>query len=443
MSRQDILNREPFVENIKKIIELMLVGRKGGCFAIDGVWGSGKTFVLDMLEDNLRIVQDEESAGDKYFVFHYNCWEYDYYEEPSIAMVSMLLSLTRTYAQTIGTDAWKSALAIIEQMADNFIEDKVGIRPIETIGEIKDKKGKKQEHCFDKYFGFKDAIDKARTSIGEIANQKPVIVIVDELDRCNPQYAIRVLERLHHIFIDQDNVVLIIAVDIKQLEQSVKEIYGEGTDAERYLRKFIDFQLSLDKGTIQAEFAEKYADYFNQITYLDDHQKSEAIALAMGILNSSEIEIRNQEKIIEKAKTINGLLGHRTIGAKELVFEILLISCMFYTERLKNNEEKRISDLYYSFGWLPKITSRKRDLRFPSSFEDYLIKLVDSNTSTSSFGQGTLHYASSSIAGKVLYIADIIYNSEKQYFAQETMFDDMINSVETCKEIGKLALLLT
>ncbi len=54
--------------------------------------GSRKTFVLKMVERQLRDYQ----AGEKFAVFHYNCWEYDYYDEPLIAIVSSMLDSIRT-----------------------------------------------------------------------------------------------------------------------------------------------------------------------------------------------------------------------------------------------------------------------------------------------------------------------------------------------------------
>ena len=63
------------------------------CFAINGQWGCGKSFVLDMLEEQLNVIQSEETHSDKYFVIRYNYWEYDYYEEPLVAIVATMISI--------------------------------------------------------------------------------------------------------------------------------------------------------------------------------------------------------------------------------------------------------------------------------------------------------------------------------------------------------------
>lgn len=62
------------------------------CFALNGIWGSGKSFVLDMFEEKLSEIQSEETSTDKYFIVRYNSWQYDYYEEPLVAIVVTMMS---------------------------------------------------------------------------------------------------------------------------------------------------------------------------------------------------------------------------------------------------------------------------------------------------------------------------------------------------------------
>lgn len=53
--------------------------------------GYGKTYILEQLEKELEVLQNEETQNDRFYVFHYNCWQYDYYEEPAVAIVSAML----------------------------------------------------------------------------------------------------------------------------------------------------------------------------------------------------------------------------------------------------------------------------------------------------------------------------------------------------------------
>ena len=93
VDKLDILNRDTFVEKVLHLLDNISGNKSSVCFAINGQWGCGKSFVLDMLEEQLNVIQSEETHTDKYFVIRYNCWEYDYYEEPLIAIVATMISI--------------------------------------------------------------------------------------------------------------------------------------------------------------------------------------------------------------------------------------------------------------------------------------------------------------------------------------------------------------
>jgi len=90
--RIDLLDRAAFIENVIKLVNQLSVNKKGCCFAIEGSWGIGKTFVIEEIEKQLKVFQSEETNDDKYFVFHYNCWQHDYYEEPAVAIISAMIA---------------------------------------------------------------------------------------------------------------------------------------------------------------------------------------------------------------------------------------------------------------------------------------------------------------------------------------------------------------
>lgn len=83
----DILERQEIVGQIMSMLITLSETQSSCTFALNGKWGSGKTFVLNMLERQLWDYQ----AGDRFIVLHYNCWQYDYYDEPLIAIVSAIL----------------------------------------------------------------------------------------------------------------------------------------------------------------------------------------------------------------------------------------------------------------------------------------------------------------------------------------------------------------
>ena len=71
----------------------------------------------------------------------------------------------------------------------------------------------------------------------------PIYILIDELDRCRPIYALTLLERVKHLF-DISGYQFVIATDTEQLQHTVRAVYGEGFDARRYLKRFFDIQYS-------------------------------------------------------------------------------------------------------------------------------------------------------------------------------------------------------
>jgi len=71
-----------------------------------------------------------------------------------------------------------------------------------------------------------------------------LVIFIDELDRCKPDYAIRLLERIKHYFED-DRITFVFSVNLEQLQHTIEAHYGAGFDATRYLDKFFDLHISL------------------------------------------------------------------------------------------------------------------------------------------------------------------------------------------------------
>ena len=100
----------------------------------------------------------------------------------------------------------------------------------------------------------KDAETRFREQLGEardfLTNRprtrpvKPIVVTIDELDRCRPTYAVKVLERIKHYF-DVPGIVFVIATDGTNLPNAVGSVYGAKIDGELYLRKFFDYEFDL------------------------------------------------------------------------------------------------------------------------------------------------------------------------------------------------------
>lgn len=378
LNRIDILNREEFVDKLIKLTENIANNKTTTSFAINGVWGCGKTFVLDMFEEQLSQYQSEKTASDKYFIVHYNCWKYDYYDEPLVAIVATMIDIInektkiwndeKKKAKVLGV--LKSVGAALLSMANSNIKDKTGIDLKATFDIVKRgaKEGKEKydkSNEYDVYFSFKQALDKLQKLLAKLSEEQTIVFVVDELDRCLPEYAIKVLERLHHLTENIENVLTIISIDKNQLTSSINQIFGPGK-AEQYLKKFIKFEVVLNKGVVSEKFIDKYADYIalfdaKLVEYGDSIEE-----FAQMIFKN--IDVREQEQIIHRAKIAHTLLFDEAKDYSFLCMELLTVVMISHYK-----DKKRFCKWFEQFQGTIELD--KHDPPFASFFEEKLKSL--------------------------------------------------------------------
>ena len=346
MNKIDILNRGKFVDDLLQVMENISDNKASTCFALNGAWGSGKSFVLDMFEEKLGEFQSEETSTDKYFIIRYNSWQYDYYEEPLVAIVSTMISTIEKKTKLFPDCKEKREIlgmlkatgVSLLSLGNAVVKEKTGMdfqKAYETV--LKGKKDGAEAyekiHEYDVYFGFNKVMDELITLLQELAEKYTVTIIVDELDRCLPEYAIKILERLHHLTENNNNTIMIIAVDKKQLMSSVKQIFGFESP-EKYLEKFFNFEIKLDYGIPSEKIVEKYAAYidlFDKEIFPFDDSIEECLQNIF-----KDIDIRTQEQIIKKVMLTHKLLYTNKKDYSFMCMELILAVMLFiYNEDAK------------------------------------------------------------------------------------------------------------
>lgn len=349
----DLLDRQGFVDQLINVAETLSMNKKSASYAINGDWGVGKTFVLELFEKQIGAYQQEGTTLNKYIVFHYNCWKYDYYEEPIVALVASLLDQIDEQTNLLPEDKKNAFKATIKAVgislwgkAKENIKDKFGF-DIDEIENILRNMQSQIEHQkapfeYDSYFNFKKALEKLSDAIQKLSEDQTVILVVDELDRCLPEYGIKILERLHHVFSDASNVQVILAVDKHQMENTVKQIYGEKVSVERYLKKFIDFEIKLVTGKISNIVEEEYPAYYDMFTL--GNEEISKIREACTILFDG-IEIRRCKAIIEKSFLCHRLL---TTGKQKYDIAVLCVELFFTVLKEYGLQENTAYDSFSS-----------------------------------------------------------------------------------------------
>lgn len=361
MNKLDILNRDAFVKQLLSLVERISENKASTCFALNGPWGCGKSFVLDLFEEQLNLIKADGTYTNKYFVIRYNSWKFDYYEEPLIAIVATIISEIEEKTKLFpDSEETRKILGILKasgmallSMANTAVKDKTGLDVL-TVFETVRKGGQDgaaaygSAHEYDSYFAFNKVLEKLSGLLRDLGQNFTIVILVDELDRCLPEYAVKVLERLHHLTEDTENIISVIAIDKEQLMSSVKQLFGFA-NPEKYLKKFFNFEVQLDYGTVTEKISEKYSDYF-ALFDKDIFPFDESVEECLQIL-FQDIDIRVQEQLMKRAA-----LAHKLIykGAKDYSFmcmEVLLTimicvhndkSCL-YNRNIRGNT---IKDLF-------------------------------------------------------------------------------------------------
>lgn len=337
----DYLGRDYYVSQIEDLINAISENNNSGCIAVKGRWGVGKTFLLNMLEKRLLCYNGEER---KYTVVRYNCWEFDYYDEPLISLITAVFDHIQEN-NLVNMRELKDVGTMIFNACADFARSKTGLELREYFNS--DEEGKKE---VDSNYSLKKQIEAVKKLITKVSRKSTVVFLVDELDRCLPEYAIKILERLHHIFYDIDGFITIIAVDGNQLVNSVKKIYGEKVDYDQYIRKYIDFNIELSVGEFDNQMLSTVME-FTDSDISDDIRE-----YIHNVISKSQIDIRNLKKILHKITSINKVLNIELNSSAVFGVEFT-VELMRYLGVHHNNVDGQVKALSDDLSWMSQPNS--------------------------------------------------------------------------------------
>ncbi len=357
---RDLLNRKVEIENLSMLIRNM---NSPAVLAIDSRWGTGKTTFIKMWEQYLKM----EGLESLYF----NAWSTDFSEDPLLSFLgemnegleslfgkSTASRKAWTKAKTVGTQICKRGLPAIIKIAtagmidaDKIIEDELSKAMESLTGDALENYLKQKKAITD----FHEALTQL---IESSSNGNPVVIFVDELDRCRPTYAIALLERIKHLF-NIEGLVFVLALDKSQLSHSLSAVYGDGIDSNGYLRRFIDFEYQLKlpekKDYINSLFAALSLDeYFNLRKKYPELQSDRVYLFDVFLLlaEHNKLSLREIEQLLA---SIN--LALRTAKENEYIHPALLAFLVVtknvnpdqYQQYIsESNSEKMMIDYLYS-----------------------------------------------------------------------------------------------
>ena len=216
--------------------------------AVNGGWGSGKSVFLRRLCSHFKL------ATPSIPTITVDAWKNDWHDDP---LVALALATNETlelhgFSQTrdIGSRLVGHASNFIAPVT-SLIANVVAPGSGPAAGGIA-KAGTEAIKLNARRSAAKRSVEmclgEARDLLLKRQASRPleghVAIVIDELDRCRPDYAIKMLERIKHFF-SIPGFVFVIATDNVNLRSAVKTVYGSETDGEQYLRRFFDFEVHL------------------------------------------------------------------------------------------------------------------------------------------------------------------------------------------------------
>lgn len=216
----DLLDRRTQVETVCGILR----SEAGpAVVTVDAPWGGGKTTFLRMCATELR-------ATDGALVVEFNSWTQQYTKKPLVDLVGAISHQLSTVEKG-GSDS------ALRDRAEPLAEVFGGARTNRPL--------------FTSWQSAHESVEGFSTALREVAaEQGRVVLVVYELDRCQPSYALGILEALHHLFA-VEGVVAVVGVSRDELCNSIWSLYGEKFDADTYLRRFADLGIDLPPPTYE------------------------------------------------------------------------------------------------------------------------------------------------------------------------------------------------
>ncbi len=268
----DIFGYQRFGESVARVVESL---EGPSVIALDGEWGSGKTVFARQWAGLLR---KRGSA-----VVYFDAFSADNGEDPLFDIASQIFDRAPNGEErkvflrkvtSLGKHLLPSLAGLgLRIVTGGILSEETGQKLVDGLSKVKRDPSVDLDSEFQKRLENaqeqRKTLDEFRQALTALADAmsaeakesasegipkdspRPLVVIIDELDRCRPTYALSLLENLKHVF-DVENICFVLVTNRKQLEQIVTMQYGV-QNSKKYLEKFFHahFRLPVESVTLQ------------------------------------------------------------------------------------------------------------------------------------------------------------------------------------------------
>lgn len=303
-------------KNAEVLTSAAFAYQDGAVLALNGAWGTGKTTFVKMWSQHLK--------NNGFPVIYYNAWEDDISEEPLFSLLRCLKTVNKEEDKEgklkkvfsvgskiiagIGMGAVKGALGKFGDVAAEAGKSGLDVVEKEIVNSLD-----KEDETAIVLQQFKNDLVEYVAFVCD--NNRPLVYFIDELDRCNPTFAVKVLERIKHLF-DVPNVVFVLSIDKQQLAYSINGFYGsEQINSMEYLRRFIDIDYNLPEPDSD-HYCEYLYDFYGFADFTESEgrkrivtgrsvdDKGDLLSIAKLIVKYKHLNLRQTERIFALARIV-------------------------------------------------------------------------------------------------------------------------------------------
>lgn len=274
--------------------------------AVNGRWGTGKTFFVkqakllleaeneyfanksyyDKVKNNASWKKHKDECGQAYspvLPVYYDAWLNDNATDPILSIVYEIIDQLDLKEKIANAPEFKE---VVKSIALPFVEKYTGL-DIEGFMDTVEGKAllediSSQQMIHERVNNFFEDVIKERGN--------RLVIFIDELDRCRPDYAVNLLERIKHYF-SNENVTYVFSVNIDELQHTIKRFYGDGFSSTEYLDRFFDLTIDIPQIDVDK--------YFNAICFNSNDLVADVCKAVVSKLDFSMRQAERFSKIVK------------------------------------------------------------------------------------------------------------------------------------------------
>ena len=288
---------------------------------LNAEWGAGKTWFIKRWYMELKA---------HYPTVYIDAWQQDFSDDPLLTVISSIIEQLKdaTGNKVAIPDGVKSKLLGLLKVGGKLVlksaikkaglEDGDFSMEGEDADKLVDTLCSNHKERYESIQYLKQEIRQwveGAVGLSEGELDYPAFILIDELDRCRPSYAVEMLETIKHIF-DIPKVVFVLATDTEQLQHAIKVIYGEGFDAQTYLGRFFKRRFYLNKCPSHFLIEEFVADRFELLCSKTFHCFSDASDFSKTIakvVDAYHLSARETESFLDTLFAVLHSVSERSI----------------------------------------------------------------------------------------------------------------------------------